>query len=200
MPNSGTLMIMFYQTTFFVVFLIGLVIADRKSANYVAIKSPDGEELCAVDVPTAVEWLPAHGSEVLCGLECIRRNHCEAFNFNSELGKCDQYETTPSVFSVIPGCKGYNFGRKWEVSHRVTSVFETSHNHKVENCQTVITTPMYVNMCMKNIDLHQNHMCDGIVQRSESIKCNRWPCRRLTQRLLNLAARVQIPVVSSGWS
>ena len=110
-------MIMFYQTvSFVIVALVGLTVADsRKSSKFVAIKSRDDEDFCAVDVPTAVVWYPAHDSEVECGLKCIRRADCKSFNFNLILGKCDQYETTPTNFSVIPGCKGYAFASKWEM-------------------------------------------------------------------------------------
>lgn len=120
------LMTMVYKIVFFVASLVGLVVSDRKSANFVAIKSksPGSEELCAVDVPTAVEWVSPHGSYVECGLNCINRNQCEAFNFNSELGKCDQYETMPSNFSAVPSCMGYYFGRKCEVLHRMTHAYK----------------------------------------------------------------------------
>ena len=104
--NTDMIMLL-HQTNFSVVILVGLVVADRKSSKYVAMKSPDGEELCAIVVPTAVEWFAPHGSDVQCGLECVKRVHCKAFNFNSQLGKCDHYETMPSNFSVISDCKGY---------------------------------------------------------------------------------------------
>jgi len=108
---------MFYRNAFFVVTLysllhftlVGLTVADRKSSTFLAMKSSEGSDLCAVDEPTEVEWFPPHGSEIQCGLQCIRRVLCKSFNFNSLLGKCDQYETRPTEFSVIPGCTGYIF-------------------------------------------------------------------------------------------
>jgi len=106
------------QTAFFVVTLVGLVVADSKSSTFLAVTASNGSDVCAVDVmPTAIQWFPSRGSDIQCGLECIRRTHCKAFNFNSELGKCDQYETTPTDFSVIPGCKGYIFEGRSSTVH-----------------------------------------------------------------------------------
>lgn len=108
------MMMIFYRTVLIVVALVGgLTIADSKSSKFVAIKSRDGGDICAVDVPTVVEWYTAHGTDVRCGSECLKRTECKAFNYNSLSGKCDQYETTPTNFSVISGCK--TFERKWKV-------------------------------------------------------------------------------------
>ena len=68
--------------------------------------SATGEQACAVDEPTAVEWMP-RGSAVQCGQKCIVTPFCIIYNFNELFGKCDTYCYKPENYSVVPGCVGY---------------------------------------------------------------------------------------------
>jgi len=102
-------MIIILKTTFFVVTVVGLTVAQRtKSAKFQVMTSSEGENACATDVPNEVIWIPTGGSDVQCGLQCIQRTRCAAFNFHALIGKCDRYEAVPNDVDVIPDCQGYS--------------------------------------------------------------------------------------------
>jgi hypothetical protein len=78
-----------------------------KSQTFKMIQSSNGEKLCATDEPTSVQWIPVD-SFMQCGVQCINRYSCFAYNFNRQLGKCDLFQCRiPKNYTVILGCTSY---------------------------------------------------------------------------------------------
>ena len=88
-----------------------LVLAlTMKFEMFKLMTSSTGVELCAIDDPSEVLWLMV-GMVMKCGLRCVAKLNCVAFNFNEMNGKCDLYTLNyPQNYSAIPGCNSYISG------------------------------------------------------------------------------------------
>src|SRR5664279_4280376 len=82
------------------------VLALKKMKSFQLMTSSTGQEVCAVDDPTEVEWLPLD-SLGQCGMKCIVTEYCKAYNFNRLTGKCDKYCNVPTNYRTTAGCSGH---------------------------------------------------------------------------------------------
>ena len=88
-----------------IIAILTTTVAERKERTLRVVTSSGGQQLCANDAPTTVEWLKGR-SAVACGVNSVAQNYV-AYNFNTLNGKCGKYAAPPSNYSSVPGCTSY---------------------------------------------------------------------------------------------
>ena len=104
-----------------VLVLISLVHTSRSSqalqvGTFEKVKlSPGQRDMCGVDQPTDFNLVAESGSMVRCGVQCLSRPDCKAYNFNAISRRCDLYDSVPRNYSAVADCSG--FTRKGNIAY-----------------------------------------------------------------------------------